>query len=315
MAFAGIVLAGFCVGCTGRRATPADAARRTSPTTPLTASTSTSSSTTSTTEARADGFHPITAGSALSELVTPLGTVLRIDAHALEVALVPGTAEPGGIFPEGGQVPLDRRAMLVAATNAGFKRADARGGELVDGRTVGILRPGAASFVIRGDGTFAVGAWQSPGTPGAADGVSSAPGDLVVLQNLSMLVDQGQATPDLGTDILGRWGLSFRPALPVSIWRSGVGVDSTGRLLYAAGPSLVPAQLAQLLLSGGAVRAMQLDINHLWVFATAFVHPDPNHPEAVQGQALLSGMTPTPNHVLTPGPRDFLAVYQRAPGT
>lgn len=275
-------------------------------------STSTGTSTTSTTLAPDDGFRPVSAGSALTELVTPLGTVLRIDARMLEVALVPGTAEPGGNFPEGGQVPLDRRATLVAATNAGFKRADARGGELVDGRTVGTLRPGAASLVVRADGSFAVGAWQSSSAPAAPDAVSARPGDLVVLQNLSLLVDQGQAAPDLGTDILGRWGLSFRPALPVSIWRSGVGVDTRGRLLYAAGPNLVPAQLAQLLLSAGAVQAMQLDINHLWVFAAAFVHPDATQPEAVQGQALLSGMTPTPNHVLTPGSRDFLAIYQRA---
>jgi hypothetical protein len=245
-------------------------------------------------------------GSPLVRLVTGLGTVLRIDPHGLQVALVPGTTEPGGAYPEGGQVPLTTRPALVAATNAGFKRADARGGELVDGRTTGTLRPGAASFVIRADGTFDVGAWQAPGE------VFPAPGDQVVLQNLAPLVDHGQPAPDLGTDILGRWGLTFRPALPVSVWRSGLGIDTRGRLLYAAGTNLVPAQLAQLLLSGGAVRAMQLDINHMWVFAAVFVHPDPTHPESSQGEALLAGMTPTPDHVLAPGARDFLAIYQRA---
>nr|MDQ6949727.1 phosphodiester glycosidase family protein [Actinomycetota bacterium] len=148
-------------------------------------------------------------------------------------------------------------------------------------------------------------AWNTP------HGVTPAPGDVVVVQNLSLLVDQGQAVPDLGTDILGRWGLTFRPAVPVSVWRSGLGIDARGRLLYAAGPNLVPAQLAELLLSGGAVRAMQLDINHLWVFAIAFAHPDPSHPESVQGQALLPGMTPSVNHVLAPGARDFIAVYRR----
>jgi hypothetical protein len=244
-------------------------------------------------------------GSNLVRIVSSLGTVLRIDPATLELALVPGTSEPGGTFPEGGQVPVAARATLVAATNAGFKRADARGGELVDGRTVVALRPGAASLVVRADGTFDVGAWQTPG------GVSPAPGDRVVLQNLVPLIDHGQAAPDLGTDILGRWGLTFRPALPVSVWRSGLGIDARGRLLYAAGPNLVPAQLAQLLLSAGAVRAMQLDINHMWVFAAVFTHPDLAAPESVQGQAILPGMTPTPTHVLAPGARDFLAIFQR----
>lgn len=51
-----------------------------------------------------------------------------------------------------------------------------RGGELVDRRASGTLRPGAASLLIRGDRTVAVGAWQSPGAPGAAARVSKAPG-------------------------------------------------------------------------------------------------------------------------------------------
>jgi hypothetical protein len=259
--------------------------------------------TTTTTGPPADGFVPITAGSPLTELATPLGIVLRIDPRTLSVALVPGTTEPGGTFPEGGQIPVALRAALVAATNAGFKRADARGGEYVDGRTAKALQAGAATFVVRADGTFDVGAWQQ--------GVAPAPGDVAILQNLVLLIDQGQPAPDLGTNILARWGLTFRPAVPVSVWRSGLGIDRYGRLLYAAGTNLVPAQLAQLLLSVGAVRAMELDINHMWVFAAAFSHPDPAHPEAVTAQGLLAGMTPTPAHVLAPGTRDFLAVYRR----
>ncbi len=298
--------AGVGAGCTSVSHPPVAAKVSRAPSAASTTSTSTSTATTTTTVAPDDGFRPVVPGSALVRLVTGLGTVLRVDPHTLQMALVPGTKEPGGVFPEGGQVPLTARPALVAATNAGFKRVDARGGELVDGRTTGMLVPGAASFVVRADGTFDVGAWQAPGE------VFAAPGDQVVLQNLLPLVDHGRPAPDLGTDILGRWGLTYRPQVPVSVWRSGLGIDSRGRLLYGAGPNLVPAQLAQLLLSGGTVRAMQLDINHMWVFAAVFVHPDPSHPESVQGEALLSGMTPTPNHVLAPGARDFLAIYQRA---
>jgi hypothetical protein len=56
---------------------------------------------------------------------------------------------------------------------------------------------------------------------------------------------------------------------------------------------------------------MELDINHMWVFAALFSHPDPQRPDMLQGHALLDGMTPTAGHVLTPGARDFLAIYQR----
>lgn len=259
--------------------------------------------TTTTTTLPPDGFSPVAAGSDLTERVTALGTVLRIDPRTLSVALIPGTTEPGGTFPEGGEVPPALRPALVAATNAGFKRADARGGEYVDGRLAAALRPGAATLVIRADGTFDVGAWQQSVAPEA--------GDVAILQNLVPLVDQGQPAPDLSSDILGRWGLTFRPAVPVAVWRSGLGIDRYGRLLYAAGANVVPAQLAQLLISVGAIRAMELDINHLWVFATAFSHPDPAHPEVVTAAALLPGMTPTAGHVLAPGMRDFLAIYRR----
>jgi hypothetical protein len=310
VAMAGLVLTGLVTACGGANA-PAGAPPRPVPRLTTTASTPPAVPTTVVTPTTvlsptADGFAPVTAGSNLTQAVKAEGTVLRIDPRLLRIALMPGTTEPGGTFPEGGEVPVADRGALAAVTNAGFKRVDARGGEAVDGRTVGTLVAGAASLVIRADGTFDLGAWQQEVTPEA--------GDVAVLQNLVPLIDHGQPAPDLGTDILQRWGLTFRPLVPVSVWRSGLGIDAQGRLLYAAGPNLVPAQLAVLLLSAGAVRAMQLDINHLWVFAAAFTHPDPTHPEAVQGQALLPGMTPTPTHVLTPGTRDFLAIYQKAAG-
>jgi hypothetical protein len=297
-----------------RPAVPAAVASETTTTLPPTTVTTTTtvapktastSSTTSPPTAATGAWQPVSQVPGLEALRTSTGTVFRIDPRYLDVAVVAGTAEPGGISPEGGMVPPANRASLVMATNAGFKRADARGGEMVDGRTVGSLVVGAASLVIHTDGTVDVGAW------GATFGPD--PNDIAVVQNLSLLVDASQPAPDLSQNILQRWGATFRPALPVYVWRSGAGVDSQGRLLYAAGPNLVPALLAQLLISGGALRAMQLDINHMWVFAALFTHPDPQLPEMVQGQPLLSGMTPTPNHVLTPGARDFIAIYQRPP--
>ncbi len=248
------------------------------------------------------GWRPIAVSAGLDRLDTATGVVLRIDPVRIEVALVPGTAEPAAGFPAGGAVPVERRHSLIAATNAGFKRHDAGGGEMIDGRTVGALTAGAASLVVHGSGSVDIGAW--------GQGVGPGPDNVAVLQNLMLLVDHGQATAGLDRDVIARWGATFLPNLPVAVWRSGLGVDSAGRLLYAAGPNIVPAQLAALLVGAGAVRAMELDINHKWVFGALYGHSAPP-PDTIHSMALLAGMGPDPAHVLRPGDRDFVAFYQR----
>ena len=78
-------------------------------------------------------------------------------------------------------------------------------------------------------------------------------------------------------------------------WRSGAGVTAQGALVYAVGPSLSPAQLADLLVAAGVTRGMELDINPNW---PVFVSYDPPagspaapanganlHPASVQGPA------------------------------
>ena len=48
------------------------------------------------------------------------------------------------------------------------------------------------------------------------------------------------------------------------MWRSGVGVDAHGNLIYAAADIQTAESLAQILQRAGAVRAMELDINYEW---------------------------------------------------
>ena len=59
------------------------------------------------------------------------------------------------------------------------------------------------------------------------------------------------------------WGLTTTNSMYT--WRSGLGVTKDGDLIYAAGSSLVPETLAAALKAAGAVNAMQLDINPVWV--------------------------------------------------
>jgi hypothetical protein len=90
------------------------------------------------------------------------------------------------------------------------------------------------------------------------------------------------------------------------VWRSGIGVDRRGNLLYAAADYQTVGSLAKILLHAGAVRAMELDINSYWVSFNAYAEPG-----AQQPSKLLEGMERPASRYLTPDDRDFFAVYSR----
>jgi hypothetical protein len=99
-----------------------------------------------------------------------------------------------------------------------------------------------------------VGVWgQDVPAPGA--NVAS------VRQNLPPLVEAGQPSPQINT--ISAWGATLGGGSFVA--RSALGEDASGDLLYAASMSTVPADLATALISAGAQKAMELDINPAWV--------------------------------------------------
>ena len=94
------------------------------------------------------------------------------------------------------------------------------------------------------------------------------------------------------------------------MWRSGVGVDANGALIYAGGNSLSVLSLARTLQAAGAVRAMELDINTDWVSAYTYVNDpatDPNAP--VIGLKLGGDMARGGDRYLQLGERDFFAFF------
>jgi hypothetical protein len=95
----------------------------------------------------------------------------------------------------------------------------------------------------------------------------------------------------------------------VFVWRSGIGVDRNGGLVYVAGPGLSAVTLAVLLQHAGAVRAMELDINSNWTSAYTYQQVDPANPAAVQGVKLLPDMVRSNDRYLVPGERDFFAMF------
>jgi hypothetical protein len=222
-----------------------------------------------------------------------------MDTTLLKSVYIPGLKEPGGPQTLGAQVPPDMRASLVAAFNSGFKIDASKGGVYTDGQEVKPLVDGAASFVIDKYGEASVGAW-------GRDFVMN-PDIVSVRQNLALIVDNGQPAPGLPTNADGAWGATL--GNEVFVWRSGVGVDANGGLVYVAGPGLSAVTLAVLLQRAGCIRAMELDINSQWTSAYTYDQTDPANPAAVQGNKLLPSMSRDGSRYLQPGERDFFALF------
>jgi hypothetical protein len=100
------------------------------------------------------------------------------------------------------------------------------------------------------------------------------------------------------------WGATLGNA--IRVWRSGIGVDRHGNLIYAAANDQTVGSLAHALIHAGAVRAMELDINSYWVSFITY-----SAPGALGASNLLSGMERPPQRYLTADDRDFFAVYER----
>jgi hypothetical protein len=220
-----------------------------------------------------------------------------VAAAQTRVALYAGTTQPAGPWTNDGAVPAALLGSLVAAFNGGFQLDASRGGWYADGRQAIPLRDGAASLVIMANGSATVAQWGRDATL-----TSSV---VAVRQNLELLVDGGAPTPETTADPKAVWGDPLHEN--VLTWRSALGVDSAGDLLYVAGPSLDPVTLASAMVAVGAVRAMELDINPEWVSFDTFT----GDPPAVTGTKLLGSMYFPTNHFLAPFWRDFVAVFAR----
>jgi len=217
------------------------------------------------------------------------------DHRRTRVSLYPGIQEPpGGGSSSGGQVPDAHRRALLATFNGGFKHADGHGGFFSAGRLLEPLIPGQGSIVVRSDGRVDVRAWRGGARPG--------PGITTVRQNLPLIVDRGRPNPNLSDG--PEWGATLGNA--ILVWRSGVGVDRHGNLIYAAAPEQTVSGLAQILIHAGAVRAVELDINSYWVTLNTY-----SASGARGAQPLLPTMQRPATRYLSPDDRDFFAVYAR----
>jgi hypothetical protein len=215
-----------------------------------------------------------------------------IDTKRTTLTLNPGRMEPSVSISRGTMdVPYAKRGRLLATFNSGFKLGDSHGGFVLNGHTYAKMRDGQATLVGYANGQVDVVNWSYGQT---------APGTVsFARQNLPLLVNEGRASPNLNSS---EWGVTVGNA--VLVWRSGIGVDAHGNLIYAAGDNQTVGSLAHTLIHAGAIRAMELDINSYWVSFITYGAPGAGEP-----LNLLPNMSRSAERYLTPDDRDFFAVY------
>ncbi|HEY2571743.1 MAG TPA: hypothetical protein VGI27_09720, partial [Solirubrobacteraceae bacterium] len=218
-----------------------------------------------------------------------------IDTSRTRLVLQPGRQEPSVPIARGAmEVPQTGRGRLLATFNSGFKLQDSRGGFALNGHTYAAMHDGQATLVGYNDGRVDVLDWRY--------GAQAPPQVSFARQNLPLIVNEGRENPSLANG--AEWGATVGNA--ILVWRSGVGIDRHGNLIYAAGDNQTVRSLAQTLIHAGAVRAMELDINSFWVSFITY-----GRAGALDPSNLLPDMNRSASRYLEPDDRDFFAVYAR----
>lgn len=225
--------------------------------------------------------------------------VIWLDPNLVRGQLHPGFQDPGGVWQAGTSLTPAEQRSVVTVFNGGFRLNGAsHGGYYSQGRTVRPLVDGAASLVLRTDGTATVGAWNRE--------VHMDPEVASVRQNLVPLVDEGQVNPTCQSGGTAQWGSTVGQV--AFIHRSGFGITPRGAEVYVGGPALSVCSLGEILQASGVVRGMELDINPNWV-SGAYFHPASNGPP--QAFRLFPGEQVAAEHYFSPSSRDWYAFYAR----
>jgi hypothetical protein len=220
--------------------------------------------------------------------------VAWIDSSRTTLEYMPGTAEPPEPLEDrgNGEVPPSERKKLVATFNGGFPLETSNAGLIYRGKVKETMVNGIATVVRYRDGHTDIVKWNSG--PGAPKDVWFAK------QNLPPIIYEGKLNPNLGDG--PEWGETVNNQ--TRVWRSGLGIDAHGNLMYAAANYQTVESLAKVLQRAGAVRAIELDINEDW---TSFISY--RRPGALSPSNLLPEMYRSPERYLSPDERDFFAVY------
>ena len=224
--------------------------------------------------------------------------VAWFDHTRTSLAYYPGRYEPPRAPVRGPMsVPHDQRWRLLATFNGGFTYIDGHNGSSINGQTYEPLTTGLATLVGYRNGRVDIKTWNG--------GANSGAQTIFARQSLPPIIVNGRLNPALNDS--SQWGQTLGNA--VRVWRTGVGIDRRGNLIYAAANDQTVITLARILQHAGAVRAMQFDINPEWPSLITYGHNGGLDPFKIVPNA----MQPATRY-LVPDDRDFFAVYRRLPG-
>jgi hypothetical protein len=227
--------------------------------------------------------------------------VAWFDHTRTALAYYPGRYEPPSAAERGPMmVPDDQRRRLLATFNGGFTHDDGNNGSAVNGHTDEPMIDGNATVIGYRNGRVAIVKWK--GGPDVASNVAWA------RQSLTPIVWNGRLNPLLDTDPNSpQWGYTLGGV--TRVWRTAVGIDRRGNLIYVVANDQTVISIAQILVHAGAVRGMEFDINPEWHTLITYSHQHGLDPTMVEPQPMQSV-----DRYLVPDDRDFIAVYKRLPG-
>jgi hypothetical protein len=224
--------------------------------------------------------------------------VAWFDSKRTALAFYPGRYEPPSAPVRGPMsVPYSQRWRLLATFNGGFTYADGHNGSSINGRSYEPLKDGLATLIGYRDGRVDIRTWR--GGPNTGRNV------VLARQSLPLIIRNGRLNPALNDST--QWGYTLGNA--VRVWRTGVGLDRRGNLIYAAADYQTVTTLARILQRAGAVRAMQFDINPEWPSLITY-----SHRHGLEPVKVVPNVQQSATRYLVPDDRDFFAVYRRLPG-
>ncbi|HET8751137.1 MAG TPA: phosphodiester glycosidase family protein [Gaiellaceae bacterium] len=247
-----------------------------------------------------DGKPPVLVTTFRTELDYPriVAYVAWFDHTRTALAYYPGRYEPPSAALRGpAEIPHDQRWRLLATFNSGFIYRDGLNGDALNGHANEPLEQGLATLVGYRDGRVDVVSWGGGRAPGPAIAWAR--------QSLPLIVDRGRLSPKLNDSTA--WGYTLGNA--VRVWRTGVGIDRRGNVVYAAADYQTVTTLARILQRAGAIRAMELDINPEWPTLITYRH----HHGLIPARVVPNFQQPATRY-LVPDDRDFFAVYRRLRG-
>jgi phosphodiester glycosidase len=247
-----------------------------------------------------DGRPPVLVTTFRTERAYPriVAYVAWFDHTRTALAFYPGRYEPPHAPVRGPMsVPHDQRWRLLATFNGGFTYIDGHNGSAINGLSYEPLKDGLATLLAYRDGRVRIVTWNG--------GPNAGPNVVFARQSLPPIIRNGRLNPALNDS--SQWGYTLGNA--VRVWRTGVGVDRHGNLIYAAANDQTVTTLAQILLRAGAVQAMQFDINPEWPSLITYQHWHGLVPNKV-----VPNVQQPATRYLVPDDRDFIAVYRRVPG-